>query len=216
LLERFVTYYIGVAKHSEVRSLLSVRGHPDLLADVENRARAALWAVAGANMFAKGDKQTIELDPKLARQVSVKLRHCFFGTRGVDVTPAVGDAVDVNVDADAWPTASDAQDQVGTFWSDAAKGEKCFFVAREVAVEIVDHSPGDPVNLFGFGFVEGAVVDQAIDLSWPEFGHVLRSPRRREQIERGWNGDFVPGANRDDAGDDLLERRGMASGGQVE
>jgi hypothetical protein len=81
-----------------------------LLAHVEDGAGAAFGEVAGADVFAEGDKEAVELDPELAREFLVEQRHCFFGRWSFDVAPAVGDSVDVDVDADARLAAGDAED----------------------------------------------------------------------------------------------------------
>src|SRR5262249_23620053 len=90
----------------------AVRRDADLPAHVQHRAGGALRADAGADVLAEGDEQGVDLDPVAAWQLFLQRGHGLFRRPGGDVAPAVGDAVDVNIDADVRLLADDAEHEV--------------------------------------------------------------------------------------------------------
>jgi hypothetical protein len=105
-------------------------------------------------------------------------------TISVDVKPgamAVGDAVDVDVDADPRLAAADAQRQMGTFDAHAGKCQHHFLVAGQFAAVLLDDLPGDGLNPACLALVERAGRDQPVDLVHRELGYVGRGACSFEQ-----------------------------------
>ena len=193
-----------------------MRDHVHLVAHIEHRAGAALGPPAGADVFAEGDEQRVEFDPVVAGQFLFQDGHRFLGRLRVDVAPAIRDAVDVDVDADARLAAGDAEHEVRAFRADAFEREQGGLVARELAVEFIDDTAGDAMDLPGFGRMEGGVVDQGVDGGRQQVRGFSGRASFREELAGGGDGDFVTRANRDDASDDEFEHRIEAVGGQLE
>ena len=84
-----------------------------LPAHVAHRASRAARQRAGANMLAEGNEQPVDCHPILPRQHLFQFDHRFFGRGRDHKSPAGGHAVDVDIDADPWLAAADAQRQMG-------------------------------------------------------------------------------------------------------
>jgi hypothetical protein len=57
---------------------LTMSLHTDLLAHIQNGTGGTVREVTGANMFAEGDEQTVDLDPIAAREFGFKFQKRFF------------------------------------------------------------------------------------------------------------------------------------------
>src|SRR5215207_6168292 len=82
------------------RSESAVLGDADLLAHVEDRTLGAAGEGAGADVLAEGDEQAVDLDAVGLGEDGSQGGLGQLGGASLDVAPAVGDAVDVDVDAD--------------------------------------------------------------------------------------------------------------------
>jgi len=85
-----------------------------LLAQLQNGTSGAVWEIAGANVFSKGDQESIDLDPIAAREFLTQRDHCLFRRGGLHITPAIRHAMDMNVDADKRFSAGNPQNKMGT------------------------------------------------------------------------------------------------------
>src|SRR5215204_1090856 len=94
----------------------------NLAAHLQDRAGGAFGKEAGADVLAKRDEEAVDLDPVFTGEFLLELCHGFLRRRSGDVAPAVGDAVDVDVNADVWLAAGDADGEVGAFGADAGEG----------------------------------------------------------------------------------------------
>ena len=90
-----------------------MRFDADLFAHIEQRAGGAARRRAGTDMLAEGDKQLIYLDPVAARQFAFEGFHSPFRRSRLDISPAVRDAMNVNIDPDARIIARYAHHEVG-------------------------------------------------------------------------------------------------------
>lgn len=138
--------------------------NPHLLAHFQHGTSRALWALPRANVFAKRNQQAIDIYPMTLGKDRFECDHRFFRCGGLDVTPTVGDPMDVDVHADVGLAASDAQHKVGALRSDARKRLQDFGIARQIPVELFDDTVCDLVDLLCFALVEGAVLNQSSDL----------------------------------------------------
>lgn len=82
----------------------------DLLAHIQYRTSRTAWKAPGANMFSKGDKQTVDVDPVFLGKFRFQLDHRFFGRGRLYIAPAIRDAVHVDVHADERFATGDAHD----------------------------------------------------------------------------------------------------------
>ena len=87
----------------------------NLPAEFEHRAFRASRQRARADVFAERDEQSVDFDPVTARELAFERDGSLLGRSSPDVSPAVGDAMNVYVDADSGLTAGDSQHEVGAF-----------------------------------------------------------------------------------------------------
>ena len=72
-------------------------------------------------MFSEGDEEAVDLYPVFARQGGFESGHRELRGLCLDVAPAVGDSVDVDVHSDMRLAAGDSEDEVGALWTDAGE-----------------------------------------------------------------------------------------------
>ena len=78
-----------------------------LLAHFQNGAGGAVRQVTGADVFPKGDEQTIDLNPIAAGQFFAERNHCLLRGGCFYIAPAIGHTMDMYIYADEWLAASD-------------------------------------------------------------------------------------------------------------
>ena len=98
---------------------LSMPFNADLPTEFEHRAFRTSRERARTDVFTERDEQAVDLDPVTARELVFERDGSLLGCSRPDVSPAVGDAMNVYVDADARLTAGDSQHEVGAFRPDA-------------------------------------------------------------------------------------------------
>src|SRR5205809_4354211 len=175
--------------------------HADLLAHGEHRTGRAAGESAGADVLAERDEEAVDLNPVALRELRLERGHRLLRSPRLDVAPAVGDAVDVDIDADAELAAGDTEHQVGALGADAVEREQNVVVARQRAAVLGHHAAADLVDLPGFALAVHSGADRCFDLAGCEPADFSRGAGEREQPPRGWEGDLVPGADGDDAAD---------------
>ena len=116
----------------------------DLPAEFEHRAFRASRQRARADVFAERDEQAVDLDPVTARELVFERDGGPLGRSRVDVPPAVGNAMNVYVDADVGLVAGDSQRQVGAFRPDAFEREQRLGLAWQRAFIFIDDASRDP------------------------------------------------------------------------
>src|SRR5262245_30140838 len=178
----------------------------NLPAEFEHGAFRASRQRPSADALAERDEQAVDLDPVTTRELAFERDGSLLGRSRPDVSPTVGDAMHVYVDADAGLTAGDSQHEVGAFLPDAFKREQRLGLARQRAFIFTNDASRDPEDLSRFAFVKCAGADQLIDLTRREPADFERSARPREESSRRLDGHFVERSDRDDAGHELLER----------
>src|SRR5262245_10620420 len=99
---------------------------------------------ACADVFTERDEQAVDLDPVTARELAFERDGSMLWRSRPDVSPAVGDAVNVYVDADARLTACDSQHEVGAFRPDAFKREQRLGLARQRAFIFINDASRHP------------------------------------------------------------------------
>jgi hypothetical protein len=72
-----------------------------------------------ADLLTKSDQQAIDRYPKGAWQGLPEHLFGFFGGGGVDIAPAIADAMDVDVDTNCGDAKADSKHEIGGFASDA-------------------------------------------------------------------------------------------------
>jgi len=188
----------------------------DLPAEFEHGAFRASRQRASADVFAERDEQAVDLDPVTARELAFERDGSLLGRSRSDVSPTVGDAMRVYVDADARLAAGDSKHEVGAFRPDAFKREQRLGLARRGAFIFINDASRDPEDLLRFAFVKCAGADQLIDFTRREPADFERRARPREESSRRLDGHFVARADRDDAGYELFEWGTEAVVGQFE
>ena len=89
-------------------------------------------------------------------------------------------------------------------------------VARQLAAELLNRARGDGVDLMRLPLVERRRPDERVDLVRGERDDVFRRGSGLEEADADRQALLVAGADGDDAGDELLERRAVAPLGQLE
>lgn len=72
-----------------------------------------------ADLLTKSDQQAIDRYPKGAWQGLPEHLFGFFGGGGVDIAPAIADAMDVDVDTNCGDAKADGKYEIGSFAPDA-------------------------------------------------------------------------------------------------
>ena len=107
---------------------------PSLLAHVEHRAGGAARSAPCTNMLAKRYQQTVDLHPVLLRQHGFETHHrALRGALG-HIAPAVGDAMDMDIDPNKRLLTRNAQDQVSAFGTDTTERAQDLGITRQYGV----------------------------------------------------------------------------------
>jgi hypothetical protein len=190
---------------------LAVLRDADLAAHVEQGADGAFGGDGGADVFAEGDAVAIDAEPVFFGEFGVEGFGGLRGGIGGDVTPAVGDLVDVGIDGDARRfAAGDADGEAGAFGTDAAESEEGLVVAGELTVKFFDGALGDGVDVAGFGFGERAQTNCGEDLIRAKSCDVGGGGGEFEQCSRGGVTCLFESADGEDAGDEDFEDAAVA------
>src|SRR5262249_42858962 len=110
-----------VPAHPLTSQCLAMSLDTHLLAHVQDRTARAARTAPRTDMFPKRHQEAVDLYPVLLWEHSFECGHGLFWGLLVHISPAVGDAVDVNVDANTWLPTPYAQHEVGAFGTNAAE-----------------------------------------------------------------------------------------------
>ena len=187
-------------------AVLAMLMNTSLLAHIEHRAGRAARSAPRTNMLAKRHQQTVDLHPVLLRQHGFESQHrAFRGALG-HIAPAVGDAMDMDIDANGRLLTRNAQDQVSAFGTDTTERAQDLGVTRQYPA-MRRHNPArNRVYLRCFGFMEGAGVDSVVNGFWGELAHGERCACQGKQPMRAGQSDRIQGTDRDDTSNEQLER----------
>ena len=92
-----------------------------LLAHVQDRTDRAARTAPSTDVFPKRHQEAVDLHPVLLWEHGFECGHGLFWSLPMHISPAVGDAVDVNVDANTRLLTPNAQHEVGAFGTNAAE-----------------------------------------------------------------------------------------------
>lgn len=123
-----------------------------------------MWPLAYTNMLAKRHQYTIYLNPVLSRESGLKCRYGLFRGLSLNVTPAIGDTMNVNIHTDQRNATGNAQCEISTFRPDPSKREQDLPITGELTTIFRDCPLGDLIDLFGFAFGKGTRLDQLANL----------------------------------------------------
>jgi hypothetical protein len=102
---------------------LTVIFDADLVTELKNGALGAVGQAAGANVLAERDEKSIYVYPVALGELFSEHGEGLVGAVRGDITPAVGDTMDVNVHADDFVAAGNTEGQVGAFGADTGEGD---------------------------------------------------------------------------------------------
>jgi 5-formyltetrahydrofolate cyclo-ligase len=187
-----------------------------LLAHLQHGTGGALGQVPCANVLSERYQQTVDLHPIALRKYLFERYHRLFRCRGSHITPAVGDAVHVDVHADVGLAVGDAQHKMSTFWSDTRERLQDLWITGQIPLEFVKDTARNLMDLGGFALVESAFLDQVVDLAWRELVYLGGCASALEQSLGSWQGYLVVGADGDHTRHQLLERGIKAQFSQLE
>jgi hypothetical protein len=114
-------------------------------------------------VFAEWDKQTINFYPIDARQNSCEDGRRLFWSRRVYISPAIRDAVHVDIDSDARLVTSNAEHEVGALRTNPVKGAEHGRFAGQNAIMFLDDAASDFVDLSRLRLMKGAGVNAFIN-----------------------------------------------------
>jgi len=117
--------------------------------------------------------------------------------------------VDVDIHADVPLAAGYAERQMGALGTDALERLHHGLIARQRPAELVFDSLGNSLDLSCFRPMKASVTDQAVDPSDSESPDRPRPARHGEEPPGGDQAHLVSGADRENAGDNLLEYRAV-------
>ena len=179
---------------------------PSLLAHVEHRAGGAARSAPHTNMLAKRYEQTVNLHPVLLWQYGFESQHRAFRSALGNIAPPVGDAMDVDIDPNRWLLTRNAQDQVSAFGTDTTERAQDLGITRQYPAMGSHNLARNRVYLRRFSLVEGAGVDSLVNGFWGELAHSERRACQGKQPMCAGQSDGIQGTNRDDTGNEQLER----------
>ena len=110
--------------------------------------------------------------------------------------------------------AGDPQGEVSAFGADAVEGRQHCRVARKDAAVFISRPYGDVANLPGFRLVKTGGVDELVDFAGREASDFGWRAGACEEPAGDRHGGLIARADGNDAGDQLLEYRRMAEGGE--
>ena len=149
----------------------------DLPAEFEHWAFRTSRQRARTNVFAERDEQTIDLHPVRSRELAFERNGSPFRRARPDVSPTIGHAMHVYIDAYARLTAGDSQRQIGAFRSDALKRQQRVGLAWRFAFIFLNDAPRDHAYLPRLALVKRAGAYQPIDLARSEPADFERGSR---------------------------------------
>src|SRR4029434_781123 len=106
-----------------------MRFNADLAAEFEDWAFRAARQGARADMFTEWNEQTVDLDPVTSWELGFERDRGLFRSTRSDVSPTIGHAMHVYVNADARLIAGDSERKIRAFRTDAFKREQSISVA---------------------------------------------------------------------------------------
>ena len=89
--------------------------YTDLAAHVEHRAGRTVGETARADMLAERDQEAIDFYPVATRQDGLERRRRLYRRPRVNVTPAIGDTVNMDIHGNVGLATRNAEHEVGTF-----------------------------------------------------------------------------------------------------
>src|SRR5256885_2045635 len=92
-----------------------LRMNSHLTTHVQDGTGRTLWGSGGTDILTKWDEKRVDLNPISLREDTLKLVHRRFRRIRRNVTPAVRDSVDMNVDRDPAFAAGNSKRKVRTF-----------------------------------------------------------------------------------------------------
>ncbi len=158
-----------------------------------------------ADVLAPGDEPVVDFEPVFGGQDFAQDHFGFVGCFGFDVAPAVGDAVDVGIDADARFEEASGKDEVGRLTSDALEFQEGVEVVGDVAIVFVEKGAADGVDGFGLGVVEADRIDNIGDFFFREAQHAAWGSGAFKQALGSFGGAFVLGAKAEESTDKNFE-----------
>ena len=130
-------------------SELSRAGDADLSAHGEENAGGAFGPGSRADEFAKRNEAFIDLDPVLFGQLGGQRLHARFRRGGVNVSPAVSDAMNMNVNGDKRLIETDRKGERGNFRADAPESGKPFNRVRHASAVFIHDLLGQALEVAG-------------------------------------------------------------------
>jgi len=144
--------------------MIPAGSQPYPFAILVNGTSLALRFTRGAEVLAKGYYVGIDVQPMLFGEFGPQCHFAFQGGGGLDVSPTVTDAVDVDIHADGGEGKSYSPHQIGGFASHPGEGEHIVNFRRNPTSEIPVQDFRQFLEVLGFGIVKSHWIDQGADL----------------------------------------------------
>ena len=158
-------------------------------------------------MLTEGYQQLIDLYPVFLGQLCFQSFQGLFGGFGLNIAPAVRDPMDMDIDANAGVIQGHPQGQVGAFRPYPLKLGEYLGVGGEFAAEVTENLQGNLANLSGLVVGEGGRLNQRLNFRDAQINHLSRGTGTGKETTADGDTHLVIGANRNDAGDELLIER---------
>src|ERR1044071_6655420 len=167
-----------------------------LLAHIQYGTSGTMREAAGTNVFPKWDEQTIDINPILFRKFRFQLDHALFLRGRLYISPAIRDAVNVNVHANERLATGNSHHKMRALWTDTRKRTQGFFIAGKLAIELIYNTLCQLVNLNRLALMKCRLPDQRIDFIGGKPTHFLWRARFLEQSPRHGNCHLIVRTNR--------------------
>ena len=176
------------------RSGVARRGRDvDLATHGEQGAGRASGPAGDAPGLAERDEAFVDLDPIAYGERADEGDHRLLGGGSVDVAPAVGDPVDVDIDGDRRPAEADGQGQRRDLGADAPEGGQPFERVGHNAPVLTNDPPGDLEEVAGLGLGEAGASEEPDQLGLRDLRERPRGPGDGEEAEADLHRRLVAG-----------------------
>ena len=157
-------------------------------------------------MLAEAHEQIVVFDPvwlgKLRAERSFSLLRRF----GLDIAPAIGNSMDVSVDADPRLVVAKGHDEVGGFAADSVQLEELVNFVRNFALILFEQGAANMANRLGLGLIEAYRINQLLNFFRAQFEHRFGRIREGEQSMRSLGCGRILGAETENTGDQNTKR----------
>ena len=163
-------------------------------------------------MLAEAHEQIVVFDPVWLGKFRAKGDFSLLGRFRPDITPAVGNSMDVSVDADPRFIIAKGHNEIGGFAAHSVELEELVDFVRNFSVVLFDQRTTNVANRLSFGPIETYRIDQVFDFFRAQLQRRFRRIGQREEPMGRLGRGRILGAETKNTGDQNTERTSVSFG----